>query len=307
LNFSWNNGDFDIDLSSGASTAKGPQHEVNQDQYLFAELKQVLEVVDSSLDLETADKDQTCGAVFIVADGVGGGACGEIASREVLLRASAQLVEYSACKPLPWNDPPAMREVLFAIVDELQHHLEKLARGQGSRTMGTTLSLLCLAGETAFLVYVGDSRCYRLSSGSELDQISHDQTEAQRLIDEEAVPVSVAEATSGHILLEALTGYEHEVNPGWWYGPARCGDRFLMCTDGVTGFVKPADLQQILAMADEPEQIAQRLVSSAQAAKTHDDATALVIKLMSRPAGQKKVLSTSTVRRDSILEETQDL
>jgi len=305
MNLTWHG----TNVTAGGYSACGPNRDVNQDQYLLAELSQVLEVTQSTVSFDE-DHSKICGALFLVADGVGGRQKGEIASQEALLGATRQLAELCACKCLPMTDPVAMQALLFKVVDDAQKHLETLADGDiAKQSMATTLSLLCLLGKEAFLVYVGDSRTFYYENDGTLQQVSRDQTEAQRLIDQESIPVAEAEARSGHVLLEALAGHRHEVHPGWWHCTIQPGDRFLICTDGVTGFMSMSEIEQTLASSSAPDERARNLVETAHAAGGHDDATAIVIQLnqANNPA-PKDATSCETRRLNAAkLDETQPL
>lgn len=139
--------------------------------------------------------------------------------------------------------------------------------------MGTTLTAVLFAGNKIGLVHVGDSRAYLMRDGA-LSQITHDDTFVQSLIDEGRISEDEA---SHHpqrsLLLEALTG--HEVEPSLTVREARAGDRYLLCSDGLSGVVSTETLAEGLTISS-PQACADRLIELALKGGGPDNITCIV-------------------------------
>lgn len=221
--------------------------------------------------------------VLAVADGMGGHAAGEVASA----------IAIAAIAPLDEDDPgsdllDALREAALSAND----HLRDMVSGDGGLDgMGTTLTGLLFAGSRLGLVHVGDSRCYLLRDGA-LTQITHDHTLVQTLVDDGRIS---EEEASSHpqrsLITRALDGREG-VELDLSVREARPGDRYLLCTDGLTGPVGRLEtLQEALDLSD-PQVSCDRLVELALRGGGPDNITVIVADVVDstgRPAGEPVV------------------
>ncbi|RJQ73239.1 serine/threonine-protein phosphatase [Pseudonocardiaceae bacterium YIM PH 21723] len=203
--------------------------------------------------------------LLAIADGMGGHAAGEVASKVVV----------AALAPLDDDEPG----------DDLLGQLREAVRGGNSAIaelvasdpelegMGTTVTAVLFAGRKLGLVHVGDSRAYLHRDGS-LAQITHDDTFVQSLIDEGRITEEEAAThPQRSLLLRALTG--HEVEPSLAVREARAGDRYLICSDGLTAVVSHETLQETLQMPD-PQTCADRLIELALKGGGPDNVTVVV-------------------------------
>lgn len=205
-----------------------------------------------------------------VADGMGGHAAGEVAS-QVAIAALRALDE----DPVEGDVLDALRAAVIAAND----HVRKLVAVDGQLDgMGTTLTALLAANDRLALVQVGDSRAYLLRDG-ELTQITRDQTYVQMLVDEGRLsPAEALVHPQRNVLLQALSG-GIELEPVLSVREAQLGDRWLLCTDGLSGVVTPEDMAQSLRLPDR-EQAANRLVDLALQAGAPDNVTVVVADLV---------------------------
>ncbi len=232
-------------LRSGSATDTGLVRSVNQD-----------------LAIETAN-------LFAVADGMGGHAGGEVAAR---MAVDAVTSAFSR-QPTGAGLAEAVTEANTVV---WQHSLEN----PELRGMGTTLTAVGLVNEDGrdvlALVNVGDSRSYRFHDG-EITQLTTDHSLAEEM-------VRSGELTSGeaavhphrHILTRAL-GVSADVNVDLWRIQPVRGDRFLLCSDGLTNELDSDQISEVLSSVTDPGKAAELLV---QAARTHggsDNITAVVI------------------------------
>ena len=150
--------------------------------------------------------------------------------------------------------------------------------------MGTTLTALLRAGSRFGLVHIGDSRCYLLR-GDELQQITQDHTFVQTLVDEGRI---TAEEASHHpqrnVIMRALDGRE-DVELDLSIREAKAGDRYLLCSDGLSGVVSEETMRDTLAGADSPDHAAEQLVELALRGGGPDNITAIVADVVDVDAG----------------------
>jgi serine/threonine protein phosphatase PrpC len=205
--------------------------------------------------------------LLVVADGVGGHAAGEVASSVAVSVLSALDEE------APGGD---LLERLSIAVNSANTYLRDMVKGDPElRGMSTTVTAMLRAGPRFGLVHVGDSRCYLLR-GEELQQITHDHTFVQGLIDEGRI---TAEEADHHpqrsVITNALDGADH-VNPDLSVREARVGDRYLLCSDGLSGVVSEDTLRETLSSNADPEDAVDRLVELALRGGGPDNITAIV-------------------------------
>ena len=205
--------------------------------------------------------------VLAVADGMGGHAAGEVASA-VAIAALAPLDE-----DVPGND---LLDVLRERAVAANSHLRDMVTGDhGLEGMGTTLTAFLFAGSRLGMLHIGDSRAYLLRDGA-LTQITHDHTLVQALVDEGRISEEEANSHPQRSLItRALDGREG-IEPDLSVREVRAGDRYLLCTDGLTGPVaRPETLQEALEIAD-PQSACDRLVELALRGGGPDNVTVIV-------------------------------
>lgn len=212
---------------------------------------------------------------FCVADGMGGGEGGALASRWTC---DALTAAWQTARTLA----PVVREA--AMNDALQTVNERIrayARDQGFKMMGTTVVALLhvdAEGARARLFHVGDSRLYRLRYGR-LDLLTHDHTVGNELgtamATSDASRAKSLQARSNpltHILTHAV-GTEQRVRPEWKTVDVQRGDRFLLCSDGVHDMVDDADLGYLLSEADDPQDAVEMIGAAVRTAGAGDNYT----------------------------------
>ncbi len=221
--------------------------------------------------------------LFAVADGVGGAAAGEVASRtavdalawEVHVRLLAPLLAGSSL------DDDSLRAELAESVRAVNTRLLEYGR-QHQLTFGTTLSLALVVDTRLLLVNVGDSRAYRLRDHA-LEQLTHDHSYIAALIERgEALPEEIYTHPQRNVILKALgdpTGYEFDVLPlEGGVSAVQPGDQLLLCSDGLWEMVRDPEIARTLAQAAEPREACARLVAQANAAGGADNVTAVVVR-----------------------------
>ncbi|OLM34491.1 Serine/threonine phosphatase PPP [Pseudonocardia sp. Ae717_Ps2] len=204
--------------------------------------------------------------LLALADGMGGHAAGEVASSLVI----------SALAPLD-DDVPGddlLAELRDATHDGNEAISRHVAEAPDLDGMGTTLTAILFAGSRLGMVHVGDSRCYLLRDG-EFTQITKDDTFVQSLIDEGRITEEEAHThPQRSLLLRAITG--QDVDPSLSIREARAGDRFLLCSDGLSGPVSDETLHDTLTDYADPRECADRLIELALRGGGPDNITCIV-------------------------------
>jgi protein phosphatase len=211
--------------------------------------------------------------VFAVADGMGGHAAGEIASRmavDTLARAAAAGAE-------PALDPaPIIRSFT-------QANREIRRRGRTdpeTRGMGTTLTVLAGSAKTGrgVIVHIGDSRVYRLRDGR-LEQLTRDHTWVQDRVDAGVLTQEQARIHPYSSILTRVLGTEERVVPDVIALELQENDLYLLCSDGLTGMVSDEVVKDILSRDESIPRLAQLLVEAAKAEGGIDNVTLVVARL----------------------------
>ena len=219
------------------------------------------------------DSAYASGRLLAVADGMGG--AGD--------QASAAAIE--ALKSLEAAGPGDLLTALAQAVQQAEAAVQDIAEaGPAQEGSGTTLTAMLWSGSQLALVHVGDTRCY-LMRGGELFQITHDHTVVQSLIDQGRL---TAEEALSHpersLLLHALDGTQAAV-PDLSLHDVRPGDRYLLCSDGLTTVVPAGGIHAVLAEAAEPPAAVRQLIDLANAGGGPDNIACVVADLVEVPAG----------------------
>ena len=205
--------------------------------------------------------------LLAVADGMGGHAAGEVASA----------VAIASLAPLDEDAPGA--DLLGALQDAARAangHLREMVTGDdGLRGMGTTLVALLFSGGRVGLLHVGDSRCYLLRDGA-LEQITHDHTLVQTLIDEGRITEEDASTHPQRSVITRVLDGRDDVELDLSVREARLGDRYLVCSDGLTGPVASLETLREALLIDDPQASVDRLVQLALRGGGPDNVTAIV-------------------------------
>jgi PPM family protein phosphatase len=203
--------------------------------------------------------------LLALADGMGGHAAGEVASK-LVIQALVPLDE-----DVPGDDLLSELRNATAAGNEAISRL--VAEQPDLEGMGTTLTAILFAGNRLGLVHIGDSRAYLMRDGK-LSQITKDDTFVQSLIDEGRISEEEAHThPQRSLLLRALTG--HEAEPSLMVREARAGDRYLLCSDGLSSVVSEETLEQTLRIPD-PDVCADRMIELALRGGGPDNITVIV-------------------------------
>ncbi len=191
------------------------------------------------------------GQLIAVADGMGGHAGGEVASRIAI----QSLQKLTPVLTNPEIDSDSVEDLLlnslFTIDSEIGEYADEATELRG---MGTTLTALLVIDRNVALLHIGDSRCYRLR-GNSLEQLSNDHTVIQELLEQGAISQSeVADHPQRSVLTQALMG-QGTVVPVLQMYEAKEKDRFLLCSDGLSTVLTEKEIKSLLKKPDKDEAV----------------------------------------------------
>ena len=206
--------------------------------------------------------------LLVVADGMGGHAAGDVASSIAI----GEMVGLDAESPGADQALDRLAEALRSANTELRNAVE---RQQELKGMGTTVTALLRTGNKIAVAHIGDSRAYLLRDGA-LTQITHDHSFVQSLVDEGRITEAEAEGHPQRSLVTRVLTGQHEDEPDLAMREAHIGDRYLVCSDGLSGFVARDTIEEILLQAQPPGATADRMVELAMRAGAPDNVTCVI-------------------------------
>ncbi|MFK7976044.1 MAG: PP2C family serine/threonine-protein phosphatase [Halioglobus sp.] len=217
--------------------------------------------------------------LFLVADGVGGHSCGEIASDIVRQTIKQEVVAGS-------NLHAAVQASHRAV-------LARIAEDESTQGMGSTAVVLQLVGTHYNICWVGDSRAYQWDQ--QLKQLTADHNRASELLANNLItPAQAAVHPERHVLTQSLGVSESIVtNPGEVQGELASGQSILLCSDGLTDDVDEIIIARIMGGSSSPEEKAEALLKAALDAGGSDNITALVVGMPADPSEQAGDLDTT--------------
>ena len=212
------------------------------------------------------------GGIFVVADGMGGHAAGEVASG-IVVETMRELVTRGEL-----TSDDVTRQLLVAnerILEGVASHPEQ--RGMG--TTATGIVLVTAGGSDHWAVFnVGDSRVYRWIDGT-LSQVTVDHSEVQELVEAGVITAEEARTHPARNVVTRSLGTDYAYQADVWVLPPYAGERFVICSDGLTNEITDEQLHEILQREPHPQAAAEELVRAAVAAGGRDNVTVVVVDL----------------------------
>ncbi|HBE80547.1 MAG TPA: Stp1/IreP family PP2C-type Ser/Thr phosphatase [Firmicutes bacterium] len=232
-------------MNIGAKTDKGKTREQNEDAFGYRD------------------------TLFVVADGMGGHQAGEIAS--------AIAVETVLATEIGADPVASIQEAVLKANNAI---LDEMAKNENFMGMGTTIAILLLGNKQAYVSHMGDSRIYQMSAvNGNLRQLTDDHSFVAELIKNGSITEAEAKIHPQRNVLTRALGtpgkLEFEVN-AFSVSP---GDKFLLCSDGLTGMVDENTIKEILSSAARPQTIAEKLVGQANDNGGTDNITVIIIEI----------------------------
>jgi protein phosphatase len=219
-----------------------------------------------------ADASQSRG-LFIVADGMGGHAAGEVASEMAVQIVSQELNGLASI-----HAAEAHAKVVAALKQANAAIYHRTIAESDKQGMGTTASVLLLSDAGYLIGQVGDSRVYLLREGT-LVQLTKDHSYVQEQVDAGYLTPEQARYHPYSNVITRCVGAGENVEPDLYAGVVRAGDVFLVASDGLTGMVDDRRLQQILSSSAAPRRVVDALIAEANGRGGLDNITAILIQV----------------------------
>ncbi len=213
--------------------------------------------------------------LFIVADGMGGHAAGEVASEMAVHIVSREI---GSLRGLP--DAQASERIARSLVTANEAIFERTLAEHDKRGMGTTVTALALLPGRYLIGQVGDSRAYLLRDG-ELLQITRDHSYVQEQVDAGLLTPEQARVHPYSNVITRCVGAGSDVVPDLYFGELRAGDVLLLASDGLTGMLEDEQLARILADPQGPQAWVDRMITEANRRGGLDNITTIVVKIES--------------------------
>jgi protein phosphatase len=274
-----------LDVDLGAVSHTGHIRESNQDSYLVMKFGRSLENLMTNLAEDLFEQNYVMsGYGMLVADGMGGMAGGDVASRMALSKLINLIIDTSDWT-LALQRQKDVTTVLERMADrflQLDDILRKEADNDRTlQGMGTTLTVAGALGSNLIIGHVGDSRAY-LFHEDKLTQLTTDHTLAQALIDAGvANPDDPASRSMRHVLTAAVGSLGEQVDPQVQRFKLRGGDKLLLCTDGLTEMVDDKTIAEVLREAKSSQDACQDLVDLSLSSGGTDNVTVLLAHFLS--------------------------
>ena len=234
---------MNIAISSSAATHVGYMRDHNEDNYICAPEQ----------------------GLWLIADGMGGHAAGEVASAIVVDR-----ITQARQESVPITE---------AVLSAHQAVIDAAGQGCGRKGMGSTVVALVLNGNEYEIVWVGDSRAY-VWNGTSLAQLTQDHTHVQRLVGQGIITQEEALAHPlANLLYQAIGLNGDQLVTGHCTGKLLSGERLLLCSDGLSGEVAYEEIESVFAENLNDQDTAENLVNAALVHGGTDNITVIVVSI----------------------------
>jgi len=265
-----------VTVDFGALTHPGKVRKNNEDHYLVARLGRSFEPLMTNVPAgQLPERLSEYGYGMLVADGMGGAAAGEVASRMAINLLVKLIVDTAKWgRRIDEQEAEALMERIEGYFTKIHSELLRQAEMDPAIAgMGTTLTVAYSFCSDLFVAHVGDSRAYLFREG-QLRQLTHDHTVAQRLADTgEILQEDVAKHKLRHVLTNVLGGLKVPVVTELEQFQLADRDRLLLCSDGLTDLVDDAAIEAVLRTVEPPQEAAEKLLDLALNAGGNDNIT----------------------------------
>jgi serine/threonine protein phosphatase PrpC len=260
------------------ATDRGLVRPGNEDQFLVAVLRKAMQIQQCSFSGPATRVANEAGHLWLVADGMGGHEGGETASM-----LATEAIEEFALNVLKWffhlrgaEGSELLLEFEQALRQADQHLTHEAAHDPALFGMGTTVTVAFFLASTAFVLHVGDSRCYLLKRG-ELRQVTRDHTLRELLKSRgELPPDGPAQERLSHILTNVVGGPSAGIHVDIHKVKVKPGDQLLLCTDGLTAMLTDQEIAEVLIATANSAAACSALIEAANGRGGHDNITAIV-------------------------------
>lgn len=230
--------------------------------------------------------------VFIVADGMGGHAAGEVASEMAVRIISKELGSLRGM-----SDEGVGERIRVSIRAANEAIFDRTLSEHDKRGMGTTVTVLTLLPRRYLIGQVGDSRAYLLRDGRFL-QVTKDHSYVQEQVDAGLLTAEQARVHPYSNVITRCVGASNDVMPDLYFGSLREGDVLLLASDGLTGMLEDEQLLKILTSDGGPQGWVDRMITEANRRGGLDNITAIIVKIetIDAPTGEHPTAPSQAVK-----------
>ncbi|MEO8295514.1 MAG: Stp1/IreP family PP2C-type Ser/Thr phosphatase [Gemmatimonadota bacterium] len=230
--------------------------------------------------------------VFIVADGMGGHAAGEVASEMAVRIISKELGSLRGM-----SDENVGERIRLSIRAANEAIFDRTLSEHDKRGMGTTVTALTLLPRRYLIGQVGDSRAYLMREGRFL-QVTKDHSYVQEQVDAGLLTPEQARVHPYSNVITRCVGASNDVMPDLYFGSLREGDVLLLASDGLTGMLEDEQLLKILSSEGGPQAWVDRMITEANRRGGLDNITAIIVKIetIDAPTGEHPTAPTNAVK-----------
>ena len=291
-------------------TDLGCKRPTNQDHYLIADLNKSMRVHDTSLTLdnETRVYGGSQGKLLIVADGMGGEAAGEQACTIAVDQVATYVLNSLAwCFRLEEDSEHDFEDHLKEALESCQKSIQAVVASHPEmQSMGTTMTMVYIVWPRAFVVHVGDSRCYLLRN-RQLDQITVDHTVSEMMAEAGQMSREAARhSPMGHALWNVIGGRSDELSVDVYKLTLKRDDILLLCTDGLYDMVPHEKLQELLNSNTGAEAACRKLVDLANENGGRDNITVIVSHFLSPQLDESRAFVEAEVPLEELTAASSD-
>jgi protein phosphatase len=265
-----------VTIDAYGLTDRGKVRPDNEDHFLVAHIHKEVDLLCGSLSEEALNhRIGRAGAqLLVVADGVGGGPDGDLASEKTAAAVLTYAGKTAGCfQGLDVDSEHHLLDALQKTVEDVHRQLQD-AGGPQQKAPATTLTLVLLVWPRAYVVHVGDSRAYVRRQGR-VQALTRDQTLGEYLVAAGAwSEEQAARAGTADTLTSAVGG--SEMTPSVGLIDLEPGDSLLLCTDGLTNLVPKERIEAVLAAPLDAKAMVEQLVEDALVAGGNDNVSVIV-------------------------------
>ena len=249
-------------LISGHHSHVGRSRRLNEDSLLVVEIHNIQRSIDQPA------------AIYLVADGMGGHAAGDVASGTIVDCVAHRSADLLSLEPEDLEPQIWLRQA----VEEANRKVLDLRENSGT-DMGSTLAVVMLLGDMATFTHVGDSRIYVMNA-QEIQQLTVDHSLVERLVAAQQITREEARRHPQRNVIYRTIGDNLDLVLEIQQRRLVVGDRLLLCSDGLSGMLEDETIHRIVLQASSPQEACDRLVEAANQTGGEDNITVIIIEMM---------------------------
>lgn len=255
-----------LDYFMGRRTHVGMVRNLNEDSLLTVEINRIHQSISQPV------------GVYVVADGMGGHAAGEIASGAIINTISQKAFKELMPAQFTKNAALDRQKWLREAVEEANAEVFKLRRSAGT-DMGSTLVSALLEGNKAYIAHIGDSRAYLINSQG-IQRLTTDHSLVERLIATNQITREEARHHPQRNVIYRTIGDKPKIDVEVTTHTLKVGDCLLLCSDGLSGMVEDEAIYQIVMNTPSPQAACDALIEAANAAGGDDNISVVIVKIV---------------------------